>query len=239
MLRGRVDPAPAGSWVTVQRWSGTRWVARFDVPVRRRRDATPRGCGSAGCTACASRASRARPCACADAQVPRVDARELLGHADRLQRALALERELHRDLRAAEHVLDADERGAHPHAVADRQRRREADLVQAVVDREREALEGDDLLGEAGVQRERVVAVGDRAAERRLRRALGSVWIHWSSPVTAAKRSTSVLRDRVPVADAELLAHVRAHLVQAVDREHARQLSVRPRAGTAAGARPH
>ncbi len=33
MLRGRVDPAPAGSWVTVQRWSGTRWVARFDVPV--------------------------------------------------------------------------------------------------------------------------------------------------------------------------------------------------------------
>ena len=33
MLHGRVDPAPAGSWVTVQRWSGTRWVARFDVPV--------------------------------------------------------------------------------------------------------------------------------------------------------------------------------------------------------------
>ena len=33
-LRGRVAPAPAGSWVTVQRWSGARWVARFDVPVR-------------------------------------------------------------------------------------------------------------------------------------------------------------------------------------------------------------
>jgi hypothetical protein len=34
LLHGRVAPAPAGSWVTVQRWSGTRWVARFDVPVR-------------------------------------------------------------------------------------------------------------------------------------------------------------------------------------------------------------
>lgn len=33
-LRGRVAPAPAGSFVTVQRRSGKRWVARFDVPVR-------------------------------------------------------------------------------------------------------------------------------------------------------------------------------------------------------------
>jgi hypothetical protein len=32
-LRGRVDPAPAGSWVTVQRWTGTRWLARFEAPV--------------------------------------------------------------------------------------------------------------------------------------------------------------------------------------------------------------
>ena len=32
-LKGRVAPAPAGSWVTVQRWNGKRWVARFDVPV--------------------------------------------------------------------------------------------------------------------------------------------------------------------------------------------------------------
>ena len=32
-LAGRVAPAPAGSWVTVQRWTGKRWVARFDVPV--------------------------------------------------------------------------------------------------------------------------------------------------------------------------------------------------------------
>ena len=32
-LRGRVDPAPAGSWVSVQRWNGKRWVVRFDAPV--------------------------------------------------------------------------------------------------------------------------------------------------------------------------------------------------------------
>ena len=33
-LRGRVDPAPAGSWVSVQRWTGKRWVGRFEAPVR-------------------------------------------------------------------------------------------------------------------------------------------------------------------------------------------------------------
>ncbi len=32
-LAGRVDPAPAGSWVTVQGWTGTRWIAKFDAPV--------------------------------------------------------------------------------------------------------------------------------------------------------------------------------------------------------------
>jgi hypothetical protein len=33
-IAGRVDPAPAGSWVTVQAWTGTRWVDRFEAPVR-------------------------------------------------------------------------------------------------------------------------------------------------------------------------------------------------------------
>lgn len=33
-LTGRVDPAsPGRSFVTVQRWNGSRWVTRFDVPV--------------------------------------------------------------------------------------------------------------------------------------------------------------------------------------------------------------
>ncbi|MDP8967834.1 MAG: hypothetical protein M3N04_04470, partial [Actinomycetota bacterium] len=34
MIAGRVDPAVAGrSWVSVQRWNGRRWIARFDLPV--------------------------------------------------------------------------------------------------------------------------------------------------------------------------------------------------------------
>jgi stage II sporulation protein D len=33
-ITGRVAPAPAGSWVTVQAWTGSRWVARFEAPVR-------------------------------------------------------------------------------------------------------------------------------------------------------------------------------------------------------------
>lgn len=32
-LKGRVAPAPAGSWVTVQRHNGKRWVSRFDTPL--------------------------------------------------------------------------------------------------------------------------------------------------------------------------------------------------------------
>jgi len=32
-LAGRVAPAGAASWVTVQGWTGTRWVAKFDAPV--------------------------------------------------------------------------------------------------------------------------------------------------------------------------------------------------------------
>jgi stage II sporulation protein D len=33
-ISGRVDPVSAGrSWVTVQRWTGRRWTAQFDLPV--------------------------------------------------------------------------------------------------------------------------------------------------------------------------------------------------------------
>lgn len=35
-LKGRVAPASAGSWVTVQRWNGKRWVSRFGVPLKAR-----------------------------------------------------------------------------------------------------------------------------------------------------------------------------------------------------------
>jgi stage II sporulation protein D len=33
-LRGRVSPAPRGSLVTVQAWTGTRWLTHFATPVR-------------------------------------------------------------------------------------------------------------------------------------------------------------------------------------------------------------
>ena len=34
-IAGRVDPAvPGRDWVSVQRWNGKRWMARFDLPVR-------------------------------------------------------------------------------------------------------------------------------------------------------------------------------------------------------------
>ncbi len=58
-----------------------------------------------------------------------VVAEEDLGHAGRLRRALDLERELHGDLGAAGHVLDAQERRAEAELGADRHRRGEADLV--------------------------------------------------------------------------------------------------------------
>jgi stage II sporulation protein D len=32
-LRGSVSPAPRGSWVSVQGWTGRRWLTRFDAPV--------------------------------------------------------------------------------------------------------------------------------------------------------------------------------------------------------------
>ncbi len=32
-LRGYVSPGVPGSWVSIQRWSGTRWITRFDAPV--------------------------------------------------------------------------------------------------------------------------------------------------------------------------------------------------------------
>jgi stage II sporulation protein D len=33
-IRGRVAPATPGSWVAVQRWSGTRWMKHLEAPVR-------------------------------------------------------------------------------------------------------------------------------------------------------------------------------------------------------------
>ena len=101
-IAGRVTPATAGRWAVVERFAGRAWVGAVrDVAGRRR--ALPRERPRAGPVPRALRAaSRGRRCGSL------VDAGERLGDADGLQRALALERELHRDLGAAEDVLDVD-----------------------------------------------------------------------------------------------------------------------------------
>ena len=66
---------------------------------------------------------------------------------------------------AAAHLVDRDDLGAAADPAVDRDRGREADLVPAVVDAEREAGRGDQLFAEAVDQREGEVAVGDRRPE--------------------------------------------------------------------------
>ena len=147
-----------------------------------------------------------------------VEPHERLRDADGLLAALVLEVEAERQLRAALDRLDAHDLRVHPDLAADRQRSREAHLVEPVVDAEREALELHDLLGELGREAERVVAVGDRAAERRLLRA---VHVDVDPLVVAGdvgERVDVLLRDLVPVAGAELLALGLLELVKSGDR---------------------
>src|SRR5690349_12739007 len=61
------------------------------------------------------------------------EAHERLGDADRLLAAVDLERERGRHLDAAGDVVDGGDRRAHADSAADRERGREAHLVEAVV----------------------------------------------------------------------------------------------------------
>ena len=108
----------------------------------------------------------------------------------------------------------------HAHPAADRQRRREADPVEPVVDGEGEALEREDLLAEGGRERQRVVAVGDRAAERRLARALRVDVDPLVVAGDVGERVDVVLGDLVPVGGAEVLALRLLELVESGDRAH-------------------
>ena len=67
--------------------------------------------------------------------------------------------------------LDADDLGRRLHARADRDRRREPDLLQAVVHRHRDPGDLEELPEEERHQREREVAVRDGRPERALLRA--------------------------------------------------------------------
>src|SRR5262249_19376651 len=115
------------------------------------------------------------------------------------------------------HVRDLD--GA-ADLLADRHRRREAHAVEAVVEREREALHAEHLAREQRDQREREVAMGDRAAERRLLRAL-----HVDvDPLVVAgdvrERVDVGLGDLMPVAGAEDFALGLLELLETGDRLH-------------------
>src|SRR5205823_5897564 len=80
--------------------------------------------------------------------------------------------------------------------------RREADLVVAVVEPEGDVADAEHRVGELRPEAQRVEAVRDRGAERRLLRALG---IHVDELVVVGRLGERVdvrLRDLVPVADA-------------------------------------
>src|SRR6202035_5439347 len=90
-----------------------------------------------------------------------------LGNATRLVRTLTLDHEVDDDLQAAVgDGLDRDEGRAGADPRSDRYRRREADLVQSVVDTEPDALEVEDLAPHRHQQRERQEPVRDRGPER-------------------------------------------------------------------------
>ena len=93
-------------------------------------------------------------------------------------------------LLAGRQVGDLADRRRGADAGADAHRVGEADLVDAVVELGAGRLEREDLAAEAGHQRQRQVAVGDRAAERARSARSTSTWIHWWSPVASANRST-------------------------------------------------
>src|ERR1700733_13152101 len=99
---------------------------------------------------------------------------ERLRHADGLLAPLALEGQLGGHHHPSRHVVHRAEPEVHSDPIAHRQRRREAQLVETVVEHEAHAVHAQQLLEEAGSQREGVVTVGDCPAERRLS---GARWI--------------------------------------------------------------
>src|SRR3954447_10478021 len=154
--------------------------------------------------------------------VARVYPHDRLGHADRLLAPVALEADLEHALGAARDVRDLLDLRAGPDLGGDRHGRREADLVEAVVEREREAFELEHLVVQVRAERQREVAVGDRAPERRVLRALD---VHVDPLVVAGdvgERVDVLLCDLVPVGGPERLALGLLELVESGDRPHGR-----------------
>src|SRR3984885_4045920 len=149
----------------------------------------------------------------------RVGQHERLRHADGLFATLALEGQLGRHHHPSRYVVDRAEPEVHADPIAHRQRRREAQLVETVVEHEPHAVHAQQLLEKAGSQREGVVTVGDCPAERRLS---GARWIDVDPLAVAGqlgKRVDVGLSEIVPAAHPQVLSRVGLQLVDAVDRQ--------------------
>src|SRR3954469_9987871 len=128
-------------------------------------------------------------------------AADRLGDADRLVAALALHPDFVGELGAALDALELDQREVAAQAAAARHRRRETDLVEAVVDAHPYVAHLDRAGRHLGQQRERHEAVRDRRAERAGLRPLG---IDVDPLVVAGRIGEQIdplLRDLDPVAD--------------------------------------
>src|SRR5215217_4639540 len=144
-----------------------------------------------------------------------------LGDAAGLLGALDFDRPLVDDLvPAAADLVDGDCLDAAPDPAAGRDRRREADLVPAVVHAELEAGRLEQLRPEAVDHRQRAVAVRDRRAEGAV--GLGTLDIDVDPLVVAGELGELVdvrLGDLAPLARADHLPDEPADLIYAVDRD--------------------
>src|SRR3984885_8592893 len=144
---------------------------------------------------------------------------ERLCDADGLLATFALEGQLGGHHHPSRHIVDRAEPEVHADPIAHRQRRREAQLVETVVEHEAHAVHAQQLLEEAGSQREGVVTVGDCPAERRLSGALGIDVDPLAVAGQLGERVDVGLSDIVPAAHTQVLASVGLQLVDAVDRQ--------------------
>jgi len=140
-----------------------------------------------------------------------------LGDAGRLGRVADLYDEVVGDLHAALDVLDAGDGRSHAQVRPNRHRRRESDLVAAVVDAELRVVDPDDLVEQDGCQRQREVPVRDGDAEGAV---LGALGIDVDPLVVVGRVGEEVhpiLGHRLPLGVAELRADELVEGVDAVD----------------------